>query len=192
LSGFPSVNEQALHLVARELAATLNDVRVALEGAAETPTDKSHVAKAAELMRGARGVLRVVEVYGAALLAEEMEQTSRWLAGSDADARQLVDGLDALMRASVQLPTYLERVLSGGRDLALVLLPLLNDLRAVRGAPLLSEGTLLSLNLSSEKAPAASAPAQKLSVAQWARRLSRSRTGWSPLRLPLLCTSSGG
>ena len=174
MSGFPSVNEQALHLVARELAATLNDVRIALEAAAETPADKTHVAKAADLMRAARGVLRVVEVYGAALLAEEMEQTSRWLAGSDTDARQFVDGLDALMRSSVQLPTYLERVLGGGRDLALVLLPLLNDLRAVRGAPLLSEGTLLSLNLSSEKSPSARDVATaetKLTVPQWARRL---------------------
>jgi len=172
VSGFPSVNEQALHLVARELSATLNDVRIALEAAAETPADKTHVAKAAELMRAARGVLRVVEVYGAALLAEEMELTSRWLAGSETDARQFVDGLDALMRASVQLPTYLERVLGGGRDLALVLLPLLNDLRAVRGAPLLSEGTLLSLNLSSEKAPAApGAQDAKLTIMQWARRL---------------------
>src|SRR5688572_7488077 len=174
VSGFPSVNEQALHLVARELAATLNEVRVALEAAAETPADKAPIASAAELMRSARGVLRVVEVYGAALLAEEMEQTSRWMAGSETDARQYVDGLDALMRSSVQLPTYLERVLGGGRDLALVLLPLLNDLRAVRGAPLLSEGTLLSLNLSSEKAPAmreAGAPDRQLTVAQWARRL---------------------
>jgi chemosensory pili system protein ChpA (sensor histidine kinase/response regulator) len=174
MAGFPSVNEQALHLVARELAATLNDVRIALEAAAETPADRSHIAKAAELMRSARGVLRVVEVYGAALLAEEMELTSRWMAGSDTDARQYIDGLDALMRSSVQLPTYLERVLGGGRDLALVLLPLLNDLRAVRGAPLLSEGTLLSLNLSSEMAPAtreAGAREPKLTVPQWARRL---------------------
>ena len=174
MADFPSVNEQALHLVARELAATLNEVRIALEAAAETPADKTHVAKSADLMRAARGVLRVVEVYGAALLAEEMEHTSRWLAGTETDARQFVDGLDALMRSSVQLPTYLERVLGGGRDLALVLLPLLNDLRAVRGAPLLSEGTLLSLNLSSEKAPAARDPAaaeQKLTVPQWARRL---------------------
>jgi len=173
VADFPSVNEQALHLVARELAATLNDVRIALEAAAETPADKTNIARAADLMRAARGVLRVVEVYGAALLAEEMEHTSRWLAGNEADARQFVDGLDALMRASVQLPTYLERVLGGGRDLALVLLPLLNDLRAVRGAPLLSEGTLLSLNLSSEKAPSARDPKvdQKLTVPQWSRRL---------------------
>jgi chemosensory pili system protein ChpA (sensor histidine kinase/response regulator) len=113
-------------------------------------------------------------VYGAALLAEEMEHAAHWLAGNTSDARQFVDGLDALMRSSVQLPTYLERVLGGGRDLALVLLPLLNDLRAVRGAPLLSEGTLLSLNLSSEQAPATRAPRPgepNLSVPQWARRL---------------------
>ena len=45
----------------------------------------------------------------------------------------------------------LERVLAGGRDLALVLLPLLNDLRAVRGSALLSEGTLLLLNLKSDR-----------------------------------------
>jgi chemosensory pili system protein ChpA (sensor histidine kinase/response regulator) len=74
----------------------------------------------------------------------------------------------------VQLPTYLERVLSGGRDLALVLLPLLNDLRSVRGSPLLSEGTLLLLNLKSDQ-PAQPQSQQQgeqsISVAQWARRL---------------------
>ncbi|HEY6126084.1 MAG TPA: Hpt domain-containing protein, partial [Steroidobacteraceae bacterium] len=67
-----------------------------------------------------------------------------------------------------------DRVLAGGRDLALVLLPLLNDMRAVRGSPLLSEGTLLLLNLKSDQqaapvAPNAGEPA--LTVAQWARRL---------------------
>jgi chemosensory pili system protein ChpA (sensor histidine kinase/response regulator) len=78
------------------------------------------------------------------------------------------------MRAMVQLPTYLERVLSGGRDLALVLLPLLNDLRSVRGSPLLSEGTLLLLNLKSDQNAAPQSLTQgeqSISVAQWARRL---------------------
>ena len=50
-----------------------------------------------------------------------------------------------------QLPSYVERVASGARDLPLVLLPLLNDLRAVRGGSLLSEGTLLLLNLRSDE-----------------------------------------
>ncbi|MDH4259427.1 MAG: hypothetical protein OEW16_03895, partial [Gammaproteobacteria bacterium] len=114
MADFPSVNEQAFHLVARELAATLNEVRIALEAAAETPANKAPISQTAELMHGARGVLRVVEVYGAALLAEEMEHSAQWLADNTTDARQLVEGLDALMRSSVQLPTYLERVLGGG------------------------------------------------------------------------------
>ena len=63
------------------------------------------------------------------------------------------------MRAMVQLPGYLERVLAGGRDLALVLLPLLNDLRAVRGSALLSEGTLLLLNLNPIRQAQPAAPA---------------------------------
>jgi len=74
----------------------------------------------------------------------------------------------------VQLPSYLERVLAGGRDLALVLLPLLNDLRAVRGSSLLSEGTLLLLNLKSDKQaqPLPVGPGElPLTVEQWGRRL---------------------
>jgi len=47
------------------------------------------------------------------------------------------------MRAMVQLPTYLERVLSGGRDLALVLLPS-HDLRSVRGSPCCPKGRCCS------------------------------------------------
>ena len=118
-------------------------------------------------------MLRVVEVYGAALLAEEMEHVTRHLLNSGNDQKWQMDGLDALMRAMVQLPTYLERVLSGGRDLALILLPLLNDLRSVRGSPLLSEGTLLLLNLKSDEPAQPQAPpaGEQLSVVQWARRL---------------------
>jgi len=167
------VNAQALHIVAAELTATLNDARAALEASLEQPGDPEPLLRVADLLGQARGVLRVVEVYGGALLAEEMEQTARFLARGS-DARQQADGLDALMRAVVQLPAYLERVLGGGRDLALVLLPLLNDLRAVRGAALLSEGTLLSLNLTSEQAPRATAMPygeEDVTVAQRARRL---------------------
>ena len=57
------------------------------------------------------------------------------------------DGIEALSRAAVQLPSYVERIRDGGRDVPLVLLPLLNDLRAARGRPLLSESTLLLLNI---------------------------------------------
>jgi len=168
------ISSQTLHIVAKELAATLNDARASLEAYAERSDQRVLLEKCADQLHSAHGVLRLVEVYGAALLAEEMEHVTRYLLSSDNDQKRHVDGLDALMRAMVQLPTYLERVLSGGRDLALVLLPLLNDLRSVRGSPLLSEGTLLLLNLKSDQ-PAQPATQrlgeQSISVAQWARRL---------------------
>jgi len=68
-----------------------------------------------------------------------------------------------------QLPSYVDRVASGGRDVPLALLPLLNDLRAVRGGSLLSEGTLLLLNLRSDE-PARPMPGQALSAAELGRR----------------------
>ena len=168
------ISSQTLHIVAKELTATLNEARAALETYAERTDQVAFLEKCADQLHLAHGVLRLVEVYGASLLAEEMEHATRYLLASGHDQKRQIEGLDALMRAMVQLPTYLERVLSGGRDLALVLLPLLNDLRSVRGSPLLSEGTLLLLNLKSDQ------PAQPqsehggeapLNVAQWARRL---------------------
>jgi chemosensory pili system protein ChpA (sensor histidine kinase/response regulator) len=168
------VSSQTLHLVAKELGNALNEARVALENFAEHGDNIDLLAQCANRLHEIYGVLRVVEVYGAALLAEEMEHTARFLIATAGDERHRADGLDALMRAMVQLPTYLERVLNGGRDLALVLLPLLNDLRAVRGNALLSEGTLLLLNLKSDQqaAPQQPQPGEPpLTVEQWARRL---------------------
>ena len=168
------ISSQTLHIVAKELTATLNEARASLESYAERSDQPAFLEKCAEQLHLAHGVLRLVEVYGAALLAEEMEHVTRYLLSAGNDQKRHGDGLDALMRAMVQLPTYLERVLSGGRDLALVLLPLLNDLRSVRGSPLLSEGTLLLLNLKSDQPAQPQAQRQDeqaISVAQWARRL---------------------
>jgi chemosensory pili system protein ChpA (sensor histidine kinase/response regulator) len=168
------VAEQTLHVVAKELTATLSEARAAIEAYAEHPDDRALLETCAARLHEVHGVLRLVEVYGAALLAEEMEHVAHYLLESAHENRNQPESLDALMRAMVQLPAYLERVLGGGRDLALVLLPLLNDLRAVRGHALLSEGTLLLLNLTSDRQP--QPVAQKtgeppLTVAQWARRL---------------------
>src|ERR1700733_6136966 len=162
------INSQTLHLVAKELTATLNEARASLEAYTERTDQHAFLEKCAEQLHLAHGVLRLVEVYGAALLAEEMVHVTRYLLSAGSEQKRQGDALDALMRAMVQLPTYLERVLSGGRDLALVLLPLLNDLRSARGTP------LLLLNLRSEEPAQPQVPRQdeqSITVAQWARRL---------------------
>ncbi|MDB6091774.1 MAG: type pili sensor histidine kinase and response regulator, partial [Gammaproteobacteria bacterium] len=170
----PEVASQTLDFVGRELNLTLAEARTALENYVEQPDNVALLERCTQDLHQVQGVLRVLEIYGAALLAEEMEQVAAYLLATATERKSQAESLDALMRAMVQLPSYLERVLAGGRDLALVLLPLLNDLRAVRGSALLSEGTLLLLNLKSDKQaqPIAAAPGEPpLTVEQWARRL---------------------
>src|SRR5438270_4640017 len=168
------VASQTIDLVGREVSATLAEARGALEGYVEQPDNSQLLETCAQQLHQVQGVLRLLEIYGAALLAEEMEHVAQYLLATHAERKSQAESLDALMRAMVQLPSYLERVLAGGRDLALVLLPLLNDLRAVRGNALLSEGTLLLLNLRSDQQaqPQAASPGEPaLTVEQWARRV---------------------
>ena len=146
-SGTLEAAASALAIVSQELLETIRTAHVALEGVLEGRGGSAGLVQCGELLHQARGVLRLTETYGAALLAEEMEHVCAYLAKLRA-GKGREDGLDALTRAMVQLPIYIERLLGGGRDIALVLLPMLNDLRAARGRPLLSEGTLLLLNLS--------------------------------------------
>ncbi|MGH8180298.1 MAG: Hpt domain-containing protein, partial [Steroidobacteraceae bacterium] len=170
----PEVASQTLDLVGRELNAALAEARTALETYLEQPDNVSLLERCKQELHQVHGVLRVLEIYGAALLAEEMEQVAGYLLATVTERKGQAESLDALLRAMVQLPGYLERVLAGGRDLALVLLPLLNDLRAVRGSSLLSEGTLLLLNLKSDKQaqPVAVATDEApLNIEQWGRRL---------------------
>jgi chemosensory pili system protein ChpA (sensor histidine kinase/response regulator) len=170
----PEIASQTFDYVGREINATLASARSALEGYVEQPDNLTLLERCGADLHQVQGVLRVLEIYGAALLAEEMEHVAQYLLATATERKGQAESLDALMRAMVQLPGYLERVLAGGRDLALVLLPLLNDLRAVRGNALLSEGTLLLLNLKSDMqpAPVAATPGEPaLTVEQWARRL---------------------
>jgi chemosensory pili system protein ChpA (sensor histidine kinase/response regulator) len=141
----------ALAIISAELMETIRNAHLAIEDCVDGRGGSPALVRAGDLLHQARGALQMAETYGAALLAEEMELSCKYLASLRA-GKGREDGLDALTRAMVQLPSYIERLLSGGRDIALVLLPMLNDLRAARGKPLLSEGTLLLLNLSPSRA----------------------------------------
>jgi chemosensory pili system protein ChpA (sensor histidine kinase/response regulator) len=170
----PQIASQTLDAVLREILASLNEARIALETFVEQADNPLLLQRCRTELAQVQGVLRMLEIHGAALLAEEMHQVCIYLENTSQSPKNQAETLDALMRAIVQLPGYLDRVQAGGRDMALVLLPLLNDLRAVRGSPLLSEGTLLSLNLKSDRqaAPARVAAGEEaISIQQWARKL---------------------
>lgn len=83
------------------------------------------------------GTLQMVEFYGAALLAEEMEHLAQALMENRVSNQG--EALEVLMQAILQLPVYLDRIQTARRDLPMVVLPLLNDLRSARGEKLLSK-----------------------------------------------------
>jgi chemosensory pili system protein ChpA (sensor histidine kinase/response regulator) len=137
---------ESLELVNRELAATLDTARQQIESYIDGHAGREALLRSADLLHLARGALKIVDVQGAALLAEEMELTCRHL-GELSEKEQVDAGIEALTRAMVQLPAYIDRLMTGGSDVVLVLLPLLNELRKVRGKPVMSEGTLLLLDV---------------------------------------------
>ena len=149
----------ALAIISSELMETIRNAHLAIEDCVDGRGGSQALIRAGALLHQARGALQLAETYGAALLAEEMELACKYLAALR-PGKGREDGLDALTRSMVQLPSYIDRLLGGGRDIALVLLPMLNDLRAARGEPLLSEGTLLLLNLSPSRSQTAMAKPQ--------------------------------
>ncbi|MEM6639137.1 MAG: Hpt domain-containing protein [Pseudomonadota bacterium] len=134
----------ALGWISDELANIFASVGRSLEQFEADQANKAALAEAAASLHGASGALHMVEVHGAALLTEEMVRVTEAL--KDDLASSTAEALDALSRALLQAPVYLERVARGGHDIPLILLPLLNELRATRGRPILSESSLFVLN----------------------------------------------
>ena len=132
----PGIASQTLDAVLREILASLNEARLALEAFVEQSDNLQLLQRCRSELTQVQCVLRVMEIHGAALLAEEMHQVCMYLESTAAASKNQAESLDALMRAIVQLPGYLDRVQAGGRDMALVLLPLLNDLAVIPAAAL--------------------------------------------------------
>ena len=147
-----------LNWVKQELDDTLKQARQALEAYVEDPADSSLMRFCATYLHQVQGTLRMVELYGAAMVVEEMERVATALL--DGQVKPQDETYAVLMRGIVQLPDYLERLQSGHKDIPIVLLPLLNDLRATRGEKLLTESVLFSPDLSAPL-PASAAGAAK-------------------------------
>src|SRR5690606_38213674 len=91
------------------------------------------------------GTLQMVELYGAALLTEEMEKLTQAILNDS--VASIDEAVEVLMESILQLPQYLEHLSSSRDDFPLVLLPLLNNLRAARGESLLSDTALFKPDL---------------------------------------------
>src|SRR5579859_5288724 len=128
-----------------ELDETLALAREALESYVDSPSNRDAMRSCADSLHQVQGTLRMVELYGAAMVTEEMETLAISLLEDHVAQRE--EAYAALMRGLMQLPDYLERLSGGHRDVPVVLLPLLNDLRSSRGQQALHESALFTPDL---------------------------------------------
>jgi len=135
-----TVEYNSLRWVKKELDLILQEAQASLSAYIEDTEETDRLRESVEHLHMVQGTLQMVELYGAAQLAEEMEKVSDALLRGKVE--KVDDAYDVLMRSMLQLPDYLESLQSGSKDVPMVLLPLLNDLRASRNASLLSENVL--------------------------------------------------
>ncbi len=163
------VEYSALNWVKSEIDETLKQARHALEAYVENPQDETQMRFCAAYLHQVHGTLRMIELTGAALLAEEMEGVSRGLLNNEIARKE--DAYETLMRAILQLPDYLERVQGAQRDTPALVLPLLNNLRELRGVAQIAPSSLFSPSLTVSAPRAQAVSEMQLDIRMRARKL---------------------
>jgi chemosensory pili system protein ChpA (sensor histidine kinase/response regulator) len=136
-----TVEYNSLSWVKAQLDDVLSDAQANLNEYIENNTDEN-LEDCIEHLQLIYGTLQMVEIYGAAMLAEEMRLTT--VALLEGNVERAEDTYDVLMRAMLHLPDYLEGIQAGKKDAPISLMPLFNDLRTARKEGLLSESVLFS------------------------------------------------
>jgi len=139
------IDPNTLTWVKSEIDDTLTLAQNSLEAYVEDSADESQLRFCTNYLHQVHGTLQMVELYGAALAIEEMEKLSQAIFDDSVNNKD--DAYETLMRGILQMPDYLEHLLAGNPEMPVVLLPLLNDMRAARNEHLLSEGALFTPDL---------------------------------------------
>lgn len=170
------IDQTSLAWLKPEIDASLTRAGEALERYAEENFSGDGAGVALAALHEVLGGLRMLELYGAALVAEEMERLVTDL--TEGKVQRVEDALTSLLRAILQLPDYLDRLQSGYRDIPIVLLPLLNDLRSCRGEKLLSESVLLIPATDPELPSDLPRPEARVSGSELEKQLTALRRDW--------------
>ena len=140
-----SIRHSALGWVKKSIDDNLSEIESSLKRYIEE-NETELLAEVKQRLCVIQGALVMVEQYGAALLTEEMVALVDFIVAEKGSRDD--PALEVLLRAVMQLPDYLEHIQSGHRDIPIAILPLLNDVRAVRNQDLFSEKLLFLPDLS--------------------------------------------
>ena len=154
-----------------EIDETLKQARIALEAYVEDPNDEAQLQFCISYIHQVYGTLHMVELGGAAMFAEEVEAFAKALQQGAIENRE--QAYELLMRAILQLPDYLEGLLAGQSDNPAGLVPLLNELRQLRGDKVLDSAAFFRPNLAVLPPQRKAKPAAGVDSAAAAKKLHR-------------------
>ncbi|MDY6942140.1 MAG: Hpt domain-containing protein [Pseudomonadota bacterium] len=127
----------SLHWVKTQVDASLVSAAGALEQYVEVPDDVDALKRCAADLRQVAGTLRMLELDVSVLFVDEMYSLVKAvITGELSDAKSIYEPMAAGLMV---FPHYLNQILQGEQEVAAVLLPQLNALRAVAKKPPLSE-----------------------------------------------------
>ena len=126
----------SLSWVNDELRQLLVDVQRELEGISRSD-NSSDVKQAISILEQLTGTLSLIEVKGASLLSKEMTELLLAYADNQVEKKELA--LELLISSALRIEDYLDYLSSGNQDIPALLLPIINDLREVRNAELMSD-----------------------------------------------------
>jgi len=143
-------DQLALSWVRKEINNTLDQARQGLETFVEDNQDKTQIHFCINCLHQVQGTLQMLGFDGAARLAQEMESVAEKISSSQTFDESTIE---VLMRSMMQLPGYLERVEAGQKDVAIILLPLINELRSASGLEPANENEFFSAETESVEPP---------------------------------------
>ncbi|MGB5292968.1 MAG: chemotaxis protein CheA, partial [Lysobacterales bacterium] len=128
-----------------DLDKHLTQIRTQIEHIANSAHLGDAIENTAEHLVQLKFTFEALMLQGAKLVVEEMITVCDELQQGNIRDRQKAYG--AMMDAIVVVPSYLDRLQAGHHDLPILLLPVINELRAAYNANIVSEATLFSPSL---------------------------------------------
>lgn len=164
-----TINLTSLKLVRDELLATIENSAGKLEQFVGDRENGELLQGCIDGIKQISGTLAVVQLKGADLLAQEVLALAQEITtGVNQESDDLIS---ALTSSFFLLPRYLEYVLQTKRNMPVLLIPAINELRQARKAPQLPESHFFNATLNLKHTNAGSASVLSEDVSALARRL---------------------
>ncbi len=131
------INLNSLRMIQEELSNTINQSATELEAYVADQANTGHIDACYQGIRQVGGIFRLLEYPGCALLADEMAELVSVIA--DAEQKTTDSMINALTHGYFVLPNYIEYITVRQKELPILIIPYVNELRVSRRVELLPE-----------------------------------------------------